>query len=155
MKTTIKLFFMIFLFSFFGLFSQNKKNIKIDIPQTQLESGQIWKYKTRIGEEKSRVLILKIEKYEEKETVIHISVHGLKIKNAKIETGISEDIGHLPFSEESIIQSLTELVSSNNTLSNYEDGYNQWKDAFKIGNAGVFSISIKEAVDYVEQTMNQ
>ena len=154
MKHYSILFTMVLLFSFFGLFGQNKKNTEINLEKPELKSGQVWKYNTRKGEEKSRVLILKVEQYDKGETVIHIAVSGLKIKNPQREIGISEEIGHLPFSKESIFKSLIQLESSKNSLPNYLEGYNQWKEAFDSGKGGMFSISVKEAVDYVEQTMN-
>ena len=146
---------MILLFSLFGLFGQSKKSTEIDLKNFELKSGQIWKYKTRKGEEKSRVIILRVEKYDKGEIVVHIAVEGLKIKNSQKEIGISEEIGHLPFSKESITKSLTELESSNNDLPDYLDGYNEWKNAFDSGKGGMFTISINEAIDYVEQSMNQ
>ncbi|SNR34654.1 hypothetical protein [Lutibacter flavus] len=146
---------MILLFSLFGLFGQNKKKSEINLKNFELKSGQIWKYNTRKGEEKSRIIILRVEKYDKGEIVVHIAVKGLKIENSQKESGISEEIGHLPFSNESIIKSLTELESSNNDLPDYLDGYNEWKKAFDSGKGGMFTISINEAVDFVEQSMNQ
>ena len=95
MKHYSILFTMVLLFSFFGLFGQNKKDTEINLEKPELKSGQVWKYNTRKGEEKSRVLILKVEQNDKGETVIHIAVSGLKIKNPQKEIGISEEIGHL------------------------------------------------------------
>ena len=116
--------------------------------------GQIWQYDTRKDEEESRVVILKVDKTET-EIIVHVSVIKAKIKNPQKDGEISNDIGHLPFSRKSIEKSLTKLESSNNELPDFMDGYNQWKEAFDSGRGGIFTISVKEAVDYVEQTMNQ
>ena len=64
MKPNIKLYAVILLFSFFGLFGQNKNDKSLKTHK--LKSGQIWKYNTRKGEEKSRVVILKVEDYGRK-----------------------------------------------------------------------------------------
>ncbi|TXK80414.1 hypothetical protein FT986_00055 [Mesonia sp. K4-1] len=153
MKQTFKLYPMIILFSFFGLFGQDKKT---EIQNTtELKSGQIWKYNTRKGEEKSRVVILKVEDYGKRGQIVHIAVNGLKIKNEHIEGGISKEIGHLPFDKETTIKSLTELESTTDKLPDFMDGYLQWKEAFDSEKGGVFTIEIKEAVDFVDKSMNK
>jgi len=118
-----------------------------------LEIGQIWRYENREGETASRATILKIESAAT-ETIVHVAVSGVRIQNPHTPSGLSDEIGHLPFSETAVLDSLTELESSNNALPDYEEGYEHWKEAFDKGEAGVFSIGIKQAVDYVEHTMN-
>ncbi len=119
-----------------------------------MKVGQLWGYKTRRDEEESKVLILKKEGLKE-ETIISVSVINVNVKNHQIKRGISKEIGHLPFSEKAIIDSVTKLESSNNKLPKFEEGYNVWKEAYETEKAGVFSISVKEAINYVEKTMNQ
>lgn len=155
MKQAYNIYPMILLFSFFGLFGQNKKNESNQLKIEKLKSGQIWKYNTRKGEEESRVIILKVEDYGKRGIVIHIAVNGLKIKNSHFESGISEEIGHLPFDEETVIKSLTELVTTTNELPDYMDGYNQWKEAFDSEKGGIFTIEVKEAVDFIDKSINE
>ena len=78
---------------------------------------------------------------------------GLKIKIP--EGGTSKEIGHLPFDKETIEKSLTALEGTTDKLPKFMEGYLQWKDAFESEKAGVFTIEIKEAVDFVEKSMNQ
>ena len=144
---------MILLFSFFGLFGQNKKNEARNV--VELKSGQIWKYNTRKGEEKSRVIILKVEDYEKRGQVVHIAVNGIKIKNENIEGGILREIGHLPFDKEALKNSLTELESTTTKLPEFMDGYLQWKEAFDKEKGGIFTIQLSEAVDFVDKAMNE
>jgi len=153
MQQTYKFYPMILLFSFFGLFGQNKKSESKNT--IELKSGQVWKYNTRKGEEKSRVIILKVEDYQKRGQIVHIAVNGLKIKNKHIEGGISKEIGHLPFDQETIEKSLTELESTTDELPDFMDGYLQWKEAFDNEKGGVFTIDIKEAVDFVDKSMNK
>ena len=117
--------------------------------------GQIWQYQTREGEEASRIIILKIERVLWEEVIIHIAVINAKIKNPHKPEGVSTKIGHLPFAEEAIIESLTSLESEDNELPDYIDGYNQWRKTYKSGEGSIFSVSIKEAVAYVEEIVNQ
>ena len=144
---------MILLFSFLGLFGQNKKNE--NQKSAELKSGQIWTYNTRKGEEQSRVLILKIEDYGERGKVVHVAVNGLKIKNRHLEGGISKEIGHLPFNLEALKNSLIALENTTNKLPDFMEGYLQWKEAFDNEKGGVFTIEVSEAIDFVDKTMNR
>ena len=120
----------------------------------KLKVGQIWKYKTRPEEEYSTLTILKVEKNEKDGIIVHIYVDGLKLKNPHIFNGISEDIKHLPLSENAVLMCITTLISENNKLPDFEDGYNSWKTAFDNNKGGIFNIEVGEVVKYVEQTLN-
>lgn len=136
------------MFSLYGLVGQSKSDIK-------LQSGQIWKYETRKGEERSRVVILKVEDYGESGIIVHISIRGLKIKNPRLSAGYSEEIGHLPFDKEALLKSLTELESHAGELPDFEDGYSHWKEAFLRGTSGVFIGNVYDAIDFVDRSMNK
>ena len=118
------------------------------------QAGQIWQYHTRTGEEDSRVIILQVDSLPTGEAAIHIAVRGLQIPIPGSEQGIMGYIGHLPFAEEALAQSLTELESSDGELPDYQEGYNNWKQAFDAGQAGIFTISLAEAVDFVAQSLS-
>jgi hypothetical protein len=141
-----------------GLFSwltscKGQQSENNNFQDDKFKEGQVWKYNTRSGEENSTITILKVEKYDKDGIVIHIYVSGLKVKNPHKQSGQSDEIGHLPLSKEAILKSVTTLVSENNKLPDYEEGYENWKDAFDNNKGGVFSITVQEAVKYVEETM--
>lgn len=133
-----------------GCKKENKGN---DFQDDKFKVGQIWDYQNRTGEENSKITILKVEKYHEKEIVIHIYVNGLKIKNELRPNGVSDDIGHLPMSKESLNKSVTKLISENNKLPDFKEGYENWKEAFDNKKGGIFTISVSETVKFVEETM--
>jgi hypothetical protein len=117
--------------------------------------GQIWDYQARKGEEKSTLTIVGIEKHKNLGTIINIYVGGLKIRNPNADNGVSDEIQHLPFSKEAIDKSVTKLAGTTAKLPDYKDGYDEWKTAFDNGEAGIFTITVKEAIDVMEQTLNQ
>lgn len=132
----------------------NEPKDKRDFPDDKFKVGQIWKYNTRLGEENSTLTILKVEKYDSTGIVIHIYVNGLKLKNPERPSGFSDEIGHLPLSKDAVLKSVTTLVSSDNKLPDFIEGYNNWKEAFDSKKGGVFSIDVSDAVKYVEEVMN-
>lgn len=136
------------LFMFSRLFSGTDQDDKYVV-------GQIWEYQTRKGEEKSTLTIVGVEKHKKLGTIVNIYVGGLKIKNPNADGGFSDEIQHLPFSKDAIEKSVTKLIGTTKKLPDYKDGYNEWRTAFDDGKAGVFSITVKESIEAMEQTLNQ
>jgi hypothetical protein len=57
-------------------------------------------------------------------------------------------------SKDAVLKSVTTLVSSDNKLPDFREGYNIGKKAFDSNKGGVFSILVSDAVKYVEEVMN-
>ena len=121
----------------------------------EYSEGQVWSYKTRSGEEKSTVLINKIESHEKLGKIFHISVDGVKVKNPHIAGGFSTELPHFPVSEETLKKSLTKLIGKRSPNPEYLEGYKTWKAAFDAGEAGIFTVSISEIVGFIEETINK
>ncbi|VFR56997.1 hypothetical protein BRI6_3659 [plant metagenome] len=119
------------------------------------DSGQVWRYQTRPGEEASRVLINKVEAHDTLGRIFHISVLAVQVKNPRIEGGISTVLPHFPVSEQTLKGSLLEIEGSQAPNPDYLEGYEIWKTAFDKGEAGVFTITVADIVGVVEQTINQ
>jgi hypothetical protein len=109
--------------------------------------GQVWHYRARAGEEQSTLTILKVESHPKLGTIVHVGLAGLRIKNAKAPAGVTDTATHLPFSEKSINDSVTTLANPSGPVPDYRDGYNTWRESFDAGKAGVFTITVAEAVD--------
>jgi hypothetical protein len=60
------------------------------------DAGQVWAYKTRVGEEESRLLIDKVEEDPKLGRIFHISISKIHIKNSAIT--IADELPHLPVS---------------------------------------------------------
>lgn len=120
---------------------------------TKYTIGQEWNYKTRKGEEKSTLKILKIEEYPKQGKVIHISIGNLNMGNPDVEKGFAKEFTHIPITEEALDKSVTELKKTKVKLPNKIDGYDYWKKEFDQGIAGVFSIPVSEIVDLMEESI--
>lgn len=98
------------------------------------EPGQIWTYKNSL--DGLYLMILKVE-HIDNEKIIHIAIIG------------SEDSpDHMPFNEDSINISVDKLISDNATVPDFEEGYNYWKEHFLMGDAGIYSISVADALAF-------
>jgi len=117
-------------------------------------AGQVWSYHTRAQESDSTFTVVKVESSARLGILVHISLQGLKLKNARHPSGWSDTIAHMPFSQDAIDGSIETLISENVPLPDFEQGYALWKQAFDAGKGGVFTIPVAEGVQAIEESMN-
>jgi hypothetical protein len=117
--------------------------------------GQQWSYSARPGEEKSYLIIVKIDDDPKLGRIIHIALRGLKMKNPHSPDGFSEDVNHMPFLQDAIEKSGLKLMKEKVDLPDFEEGYGMWRKAFDEGRAGAYSITVAEAVVVMETALNQ
>src|SRR5262245_21445327 len=117
--------------------------------------GQVWAYKTRPGEEKSTLLINKVESHPKLGRIFHISVSGVRLKNARVPGGVTTELPHVPVSQATLEKSVTKLLRTSKPNPAYIEGYKEWKRAFDDGKAGIFTISVAEIVDSVQTAISR
>lgn len=74
--------------------------------------GQVWKYHHRHGEDGSRLTVLRIDTEPGYGNIVHVAVSGLSIRATQAPDGYIREMSHLPFAEDAIDQSVTELVDT-------------------------------------------
>lgn len=111
--------------------------------RTPFEAGQVWRYHTRQGEEKSRLTVIRVESLRGQD-MVHVALSDLTMLSLGGEP--ATHCSHLPFSEAAVRESVVELdrVSSE---ENPMDGYDDWRKAFETGEAGIFTCSVAAALD--------
>lgn len=123
--------------------------------EVDLQVGQIWSYEARPGEEASTLTILKIESDPVLGRIVHIRLDGLRVKAPAAPGGTTDTVMHLPFSESSLRGSLRSPAGKAEPLPDFEEGYETWKSAFDEGEAGVFTVPVREAVGFIETTLSE
>ena len=126
-----------------------------DTTESRYKVGQKWSYKTRPNEKDSYLIVVKVENHPKLGNIIHIAVRDLKMKNPRSPDGISDKVNHMPFAEEAINKSAIKILKEKVDLPDYEEGYNMWREAFDAGRAGIYTITLAEAVDVMEASLNQ
>jgi hypothetical protein len=124
-----------------------------DTTESKYKVGQVWSYKTRADEKKSTFIVVKVESYPKLGNIVHIALRDLKLR--KPNGDFVEAASHLPFAEEAINKSAMKLLKEKAESPDYEEGYGLWREAFDAGKAGVYTIGVAEAVDVMEETLNQ
>jgi len=119
------------------------------------EVGQIWAYKTRPGEEASRLYICRIDRHEKIGRIFHIFVDGLKIKNDRVESGCQQDLPHAPVDASTLDASVTALLDTVDDVPDVSEGYETWKEDFDTGEGGVFNIPVARIIEYIDSVIDQ
>lgn len=117
--------------------------------------GQVWEYSTRPSERGSTLLINKVESDPKLGLIFHVSVRAVKVKNSRAPSGVSTDLPHFPVSAQTLEASVTRLLRTESPNPECREGYETWRSAFEKGEAGIFTISVAEIVEFVEKAINQ
>jgi hypothetical protein len=137
------------------VFGRTQDSMLKDTTESRYKVGQKWSYKTRPNEKESYFIVVKVENHPKLGNIIHIAVRDLKMKNPRSPDGISDKVNHMPFAEEAISKSAIKILKEKVDLPDYEEGYNMWREAFDAGRAGIYTITLAEAVDVMEASLNQ
>lgn len=116
---------------------------------------QIWTYRAREGEEKSRIIVCRVEPDAKLGEIVHIHVNGLRFRNRRAPGGFSDQIGHMPYAAEALRKSVLAMEPGEAELPMYEDGYKNWRSEFEEGKAGVWTAPVPEAIFRVEMSVNR
>jgi len=128
-----------------------KKDFSLgDYRDPELKPGDVWQYKTRDGEASSLLTILKTEKSAELGEIVHVAVKGLKIRNCDGRVQF-EELPHMPFARNALKESLVRKVKSGR-VPDFKRGYSEWRDGYILMRAGIYIVSVADAVSANEQT---
>ncbi len=117
--------------------------------------GQVWSYRTRAGEDASRLYIARIDRDLGAKPIFHLYIDGLKLKNPLLESKVQDHLVHVPVSREALEASVIALQSENVLPPDISEGYVLWLEAFERGQAGVFTMSVQQVVQYIEDQFNK
>ncbi|QDE38404.1 hypothetical protein FIV34_03910 [Luteibacter pinisoli] len=115
--------------------------------------GQAWTYRTRPGEEDSRVVIRKMDIEPEDGEVFHVSILGVKLRNHKVPGGLQPAMHHAAVLRATLEKSLLEHVGDGDAGEQWKDGYAVWRQAYDNGDAGVFDLSVADILGYIEMVV--
>lgn len=120
----------------------------------EFQVGQAWSYDTRPGEEASQLYIGKIDRDLASRVIFHIYIDKLQLKNPMMEGGQQDHLSHVPLSREALEASITGEPVQTYKVPDIAEGYVLWREAFLQGQAGVFTLPVKEIVQHIEDAFN-
>jgi hypothetical protein len=130
-------------------FSQKKPcpALETNVVDQKFHPGQVWTYQSRPGETASTLTILRVDSSEKLGVIVHIRVDGLRVHNPRGE--LVPYVEHMPFTRDAMLLSVDHLLRSNQPLPNLE-GLDRWRSDC----GGVYTISVRDAVDAMVKTLN-
>ncbi len=120
-----------------------------DAADTKFHPGDIWEYKTRAGEEGSRLTVLKVDSSPELGAIVHIAVDNLTWRDCQ-DNAVAESIPHMPFARKAVDASVTRRIGTTQSIPDYKPGYKLWKEDYSKGHAGIYVIEVQNAVSVAE-----
>ena len=133
-----------------GILPKKDTTLK-DATDSKFHVGDVWQYKTRPGEETSRLIIAKIDDSPDLGVVVHVAVDGLTWKDCE-DNRVPESVPHMPFARRAVEESVTKRVGKAESLPNFRNGYEEWQQAYDKKHAGIYAISVAAAVSVAEKT---
>jgi hypothetical protein len=105
---------------------------------SRYKPGQVWSLRMPNAPQ-ARLLILRVELLPLAGTFVHVAVSGVPVP-----------VGHMPFTEAAIDRSVADLVGTEAVRPELLEGYDEWRKAFDNQGAGVFSVTVPEALKVVQ-----
>jgi hypothetical protein len=121
--------------------------LRTSVLDHKFQPGQIWAYESRANETTSTLTVLRIDSSAKIGTIVQVRIDGLKARNPRGE--IVPSVEHMPFTRDAILRSVTRLLKSNQPIPTLE-GLDRWQSDC----GGVYSISVRDAIDVMEKTLN-
>jgi hypothetical protein len=130
-------------------FSQKKPcpALETNVVDQKFRPGQVWTYQSRPDETTSTLTILRVDSSEKLGVIIQVRVDGLHRHNPRGE--LVPSVEHMPFTRDAMLLSVDHLLKSNQPIPTLE-GLARWRSDC----GGVYTISVRDAVDVMEKTLN-
>mgnify|MGYP001229634974 CR=1 FL=1 len=118
------------------------------------EPGQRWSYHSRAHEPLSTVVVLRVDDLPGHGEVVSVAVEDVEIPHPTDPDGAILSIAHLPFAAAALRGSVIRLLERDVDTAESEDGYRRWRQALDQGEAGVFTVSVAEAVQFCDDAVS-
>ena len=115
-------------------------------------TGQRWQYKTRPGEEGSRITILRVENVPDLGELVFIAIDGLRVADATAPGGTRATVSFAAFAEAAMEESTLSLEATADTPE-HQALYSGWRRAFEDGKAAAFTRTVAEAIDSLQENL--
>lgn len=127
----------------------------IEITDARYRRGQVWTYQTRPGEERSRVVIGRVDRDRLNQLIVHVAVFGIRIPNPHLLLGFQDRIAHAPMAESALRASLDKLTLETDDLEGFDDCYADWRAEYDSGEAGIFTVELSTLPDLYERLTDE
>ena len=121
---------------------------------SRYQVGQRWRCQGRSADEQPLLLINEISTHPRGGLIYHISLQGLKIRNARTPGQLLTEMAYLPVAVQTLEHSGLVLLDTQPLNPAYREGRQQWQAAFDAGNAAVYGNTIAAITHLIEKQLN-
>ena len=121
---------------------------------SRYQVGQRWRCQGRSADEQPLLLINEISTHPRGGLIYHISLQGLKIRNARTPGQLLTEMAYLPVAVQTLEHSGLVLLDTQPLNPAYREGRQQWQAAFDTGNAAVYGNTIAAITHLIEKQLN-
>ncbi|MEO0460886.1 MAG: hypothetical protein AAF219_08580 [Myxococcota bacterium] len=146
----MKMTWIAFVLVTLGGCAVNRDSELREVDDDRFMPGQVWTLKGDWDGLTPTATILRIEDNEKFGRVVHLRIDGIELPGPNEQP--TRSISHMPLSKVAAQRSLSSSGKVSSTPAEL-DGYETWREAFDKGEAGVFTVTIKEAVDAMAETI--
>lgn len=118
--------------------------------QNDFVVGQVWSYETRQHEQKSKLIILKVDYFEDA-VVVHIRLENLKLLDSDALHGIRTIVPHMAILQTALQKSVVKLLDKNKRVPEFSKDYQSWREGDGIGSAWAWHYSVSKALNGLER----
>ncbi len=113
--------------------------------------GQVWRYRTRPNEQRSRIVVCRVDSAARRGTIVHVQVTGIKMRKRATVLGFVTTVDHLPITREALVTSVMSLEREDDGCKDFDTPYWQWRREFVSGSgsAGVYAASVAESLEFL------
>jgi hypothetical protein len=124
-----------------------------EVIDNKYKPGQVWSYKTRLGEENSTILIIGAEEevINEKQWKIffHVIINNIQLSTS--EGTIINSLNSISFPKDVLERSLNKLVGTKEGIPRYLSL--SYREDIKAGEGGYFGSTIANAIEYIDRDL--
>jgi hypothetical protein len=128
--------------------SQDPHSLSL-VAESKYKPGQVWSFRSPPVQTIAVLTVLRIESNPKLGTIVHIALSGLSLP------GGGTNIQHMPFAEQAIDKSVLTLVRENEPLPDFQNGYDEWRQAFEASKGGVFTTTVGVGFEAMRMAMTK
>ncbi|MEM1045419.1 MAG: hypothetical protein AAGL24_04685 [Pseudomonadota bacterium] len=118
------------------------------------KAGQTWRMQGRPQDEDARIHVLAVIENGAVGRIYSIALTGVRIRNPGFADGVQSFLPHAPVTHDVLAADAIELVDHDGPTvdhPDFSDAYSEFRALYDKGEAGVFTISLAEILDLIEQ----
>jgi hypothetical protein len=124
------------------------------VSATAFHPGQVWKFRTRPGEENATLTVLFVERTK-LGIFVHLRLDGLHVRDPEAPDRFADAMEFVSITGAVLARSVTSMVRDSAPLPDFKEAHKEWRRLFASGRVGIFNATVAELIAGIEQRVNR